>query len=240
MPKALFSLALITLVSASASWLHAAPIRLDVDAFDAPASETEIGFTRMTAAGMTGDAINGNFAPAATINGVTVTASFVVGNMQFRDRGIASATVPPPPFQNLLRDFIGSDNNPAGNTEIDVRIAGLAAGQYEITTFHHDWNVASLNNLFDIVVNDANGMGQLLVNDATFNNTDPYFGETIFVTSNGVDDILLRIISDANASVDHRVRFNGIVIAAVPEPASIALWTLGSLGLAWGARRRRN
>ena len=173
---------------------------LDVDGSDASPLETELGFTRMTDPGMTGDAGNGAFSPAGADEGVTVT---VTGGDQYRDRGV------PPTAQTypqLVRDFIGRDGV---NAQITVTISGLPAGPYEITSFHHDWFVWADLNYFDIRVDDALGTNRLVVDDALFPQSEDYTGESYFVSSNGVDDVVLRI---RESSATNRVRFNGLVL----------------------------
>ena len=111
----------------------------------------------------------------------------------------------------------------------------MPAGEYQFNTYHHDWNVGgSANNIFDILVTDAVGADQLLIDDGTFVNAGVDTGQQFLVESNGMDDILLRIIEDSSTN---RTRFNGLSIttlelAVVPEPASVAIWTLLGLGLA--------
>src|SRR5262249_16816233 len=73
----------------------------DVDAYDAPASETQTNFVRMTSPTMTGNSTNGTFSPSAVLNGVYVTATASGG---FRDRGSTGALATDP-LASVLRDF---------------------------------------------------------------------------------------------------------------------------------------
>ena len=222
----------------------ASPIMLDVDASNAPASETQAGFTRMTHSSLLNDATNGAFSPTATVGGVTVTASHTVGTSpHFRDRGIGSPTVPTPPYQNLLRDFIGNEG--VDGAAITVTISNLPVGTYQISTFHNDWNVAGLLNYFDIFVSDALVTNQLVVDNAIYSNSSlSYLGESFLVQSNGTSNISIRIVED---STTNRVRFNGIIISdalptmAVPEPGTFVVlgMMLAICGcFAYGRRRR--
>ncbi len=231
---ALLLILAVLVLRADSAWANV--LRFDVDAANAPADETQAGFTRMTDPAMNGNAANGTFAPTATVDGVTVTATQVVGSSRgFRDRGVGGPVAPPGPFQNVLRDFIFSEG--VDGSEIEVTVSGLGAGVYQFNTYHHDWNVGgNAANVFDILVTDARGTDQLLIDDGTFVNAGTDTGQEFIVASDGVNDIVLRVIED---SATNRTRFNGLSIVAVPEPHSLAVW--GLLGLAgYGYQRRRN
>jgi PKD domain/PA14 domain len=183
-------------------------LQFDVDGFNAPIGETHADRIRMTESNMVGDSGNGNFAPTATLQGVTVSAIRTAGsNTQWRDRGTSGLDAAGQPLNQLLRDFIGVD---APGAEITVTISGLPAGSHTLTSYHHDWNVWSVANNFDIIVNDANGLNQQKANDADFiSSLNPYLGSTYNVVSNGRDAVVIRIIEDGETD---RVRFNGLTI----------------------------
>src|SRR6185503_13652745 len=132
--------------------LHGQVWQFDVDAADAPASETQTGYTRMTTPTMTGNATNGTVSPTAALNGVTVIATADGG---FRDRGTGS-TLTNQALAALLRDFIFKDG--AGGA-ISISVGGLPAGWYDVRSFHFDnSNLGALtDNAFDLEVQDARG-----------------------------------------------------------------------------------
>ncbi len=194
------------------------PLRLafDVDGVESPAEETQPGFVRMTEAGMVGETgETGNFLPSGSLNGVTVTAS---GGQAWRDRGVPPnvQTVP-----SVLRDLIFLDGAPGGRMQVEI--AGLPAGEYRLTTYHHDWFVWSNNNRFDLLVDDAVGTGRTAIANATFDATEEYAGETFDVTSNGSTPIIVYMekVSGANG-----VRFNGIEILSNEDNDGDGLRTL--------------
>lgn len=211
---------------------HAVLVMLDVEG---DSSTTQAGFTRMTGAGMTGTAANGAFTPTATVDGITVTAAG--GILQYRDRGTAGLLFPPhsEPYVNLLQEFIGKDGDDAS---INVTISGLSAGYYNITSFHHDWNVWATAKFFDILVSDADGTNQLKMDDAFFASTqNPYLGETYSIHADGLNDVVLTFVEQGTASTAP-VRFNGLILASVPEPSKGVLALMGAAGIL-GVRRRR-
>ena len=175
-------------------------LSFDVDANNAGAEVTQSGFVRMTEPSMNGNG-NAGYSPTATLAGVTVTAT----GERFRDRGVPPGTQT---YPQVVRDFLAGVG-PA--TEITVTIAGLPAGTYSVTSFHHDWAVWSNPHPFDILVDDTNGTGQLLVDDADYFELVDYLGITYLVESNGVDDVVLHVVESGNESV----KFNGITISKI-------------------------
>ncbi len=173
----------------------------DVDGFTSPASETEAGYLRLTAPGMSGDGSNGAYNATGTYGGIVVTASAANG---WRDRGI-------PPNQQLvpqvLRDFVYSEG--AEGSQIVVTISGLPAGGYEVTSYHHDWFVWANVHPFDILVDDAAGTARLVVNNADYTSAADYPGATYIVVADGAGDVIIRIREDSSAN---SVRFNGLVL----------------------------
>src|SRR5262245_59934871 len=130
-PFAAIVLGTAALVESMCLELRAQVWQFDVDAFDAPASETQGGYTRLSTSTMTGNSTNGTFSPSALLNGVSVTATASGG---FRDRG-AGGALTNQGLAALLRDFIFKDGVGA---MISVTITGLPAGLYDIRSFHYD------------------------------------------------------------------------------------------------------
>ena len=190
-------------------------IRIDLDGVDSPPEETQEGFNRLSGRFIVGDSANGDFTPTTVVNGVSVNVNRIVGtSTQFRDRGIADATTPPQPFQNLLRDFLGVDG--AGAT-IEVTLQGLPNANYIVSSFHHDWNVTAAENIFDIFVDDALGTNRIVKDDAIFND-DSGIGEAYEIQSSGSGEIKIRVVED---SATDRVRFNGISLHPLIESLNV-------------------
>ena len=213
---------------------EATSISFDLDAFDAPGSETQAGFTRMTDALILGNSFNNTtIQPTATASGVTVTASQLGG---FRDRGVGSAAISSNDFPQVLRDSVFSGTNGV----INITISGLNAGLHSVTSFHYDPQVSLDDTTFDIFVDDALGTGQLKINDASFvlfNQSNATHGRyTYNVTSDGINDIVITTSPDGGGG---RTRFNGIsIVSAVPEPSTLLLLSMGLAGLV--VSRKRN
>ncbi len=175
-------------------------IRADVDGYDSPPGETQPGFVRMSAPGMTGNGSNGIYHLTVTSGGITVRAS----GLSWRDRDV------PPSHQSyahVIRDMVGACGEGA---EITISVSGLPAGKFDVTTFHVDWHVAARPNHFDILVYDALGKERMVREHIEFAPDVNYQGETYQVVSNGQDDVVIRLRE--NSESDNCVRFNGIVI----------------------------
>lgn len=180
---------------------------LDVDGFDAPAGETENGFTRLTDPALNGDTVNTPVTLTASAGGVTVT---VANGNQFRDLGYAGSASDPnslgtQAFPHLLRDFIELDKE---GSSLDVTITGLPTGLYYLTTFHFDRGVFAADNTFRLEFTDANGttIGPDLAMPFP---TSPIEGVQTIVRSNGVNDVILRI---RERGPSNRSRLNGLAI----------------------------
>ena len=90
------------------------PFEVDLDASDAPGSETQFGFLSMTDPTIIGNAVNATVSPTVTNEGVTITATQTTsGTNGFRDRGEDPSD--PPPFTEVIRDFIFADGANGSN-----------------------------------------------------------------------------------------------------------------------------
>ena len=129
---------------------------------------------------------------------------------------------------------------------LTLTLSNLAAGEYELLTFHHDSCCGQAN--VDVEVTDALGTEIKAFDVLAGVDAEAAaiaIAEIDFV-SDGVNDVILEFIeSGAQPRPESVVVLNGFqlnqVTAAVPEPASIAIWSLlGLIGFGvwrWRARK---
>jgi hypothetical protein len=173
----------------------------DVDAHDAPGSETQPGFTRLTSPQVAGDSVAGVLQVSAVAGPVAVTASVVGG---FRDKG-NTGPLTDHPFSEVLRDFLFSD---LASGAIEIRISGLPPGSHEVRSFHYDPLEAAAGEMaFDLTISDADG------HRAITNQEWSVSGVRYTVRSDGA--AVLVTVREANTR--DRVRFNGIEIGGGGE-----------------------
>ena len=110
--------------------------------------------------------------------------------MQLIDRGKQSYE---DSTEDLMRDWIGTDTRNAGDP-LSLMISGLPEGEYSWLSYHHDTN-AQVMGKFDVTVYDA--VGSVTTADIQVTGTndgtsiDNVAKFTTFLSSNGVDDIVL-------------------------------------------------
>jgi hypothetical protein len=222
-----------------------------VIATGADAAPLQIDFSTV-AGGQSGwETINGTGSPSGTFSGysslgagnITVSLSNIEFNRLYKN-GTSG------PFD----DFPGTDldamygdllfRNDNGAT-VDVTISGLQAGTFQITTHHL---IATPNpGDFDLFVQDADnpGFGQFVGNFDQGTGSTTTFNPNVItfdVFSNGVDDIILRMeqgTPTTGGNTGGWFGFNGLEIAAVPEPTSVACWSILGLGLGYYRLRRK-
>ncbi len=134
---------------------------------------------------------------------VTLNNPTTNGNIGVRDRLDVNH-----PQGDLAEDFF-FDN--AGAT-LEVSLGRLLPGQYQITTYHHDSEVAHIP--FHLSVDDAQGNGRV-VNPAqaqsTGTNPAAIAKATYIVTSDGINPVVIRM----NEQADDAMVINGIDVEAV-------------------------
>lgn len=187
---------------------------------------TQSGYTSVTTAG-------GAILSDIGIGG-SVSISFASdGSIDDRKRGAMDGSQP---LGDLGRDFIFGIGG-AGATYLDVTISGIKAGTYVFTGYYHEINNGGGNATIDVDFDTGSG----LVDGATVartSGTNPAGGLATGVfsfTSDGINPLRVRTVSNVNGHL-----INGLdVAAAVPEPSTLILTTLGLLCLGMTRRRRR-
>lgn len=186
----------------------------------------------------TGPATMSYDTPVANGGNLTVTIATdnsATHSLDFRDRGAVTYTDPDlGSIGSLLQDQVKNQNG-----DLILTLTGLAAGQYEMTSWHHDQSGGATNNILNILVSDAVGLGRdvadgLVVSGGSTPALATHATYSIF--SNGVDPITITF-HNADTNGDLETPLNGFQIQAIPAPAALPAG-LALLGLA-GLRRRR-
>lgn len=184
----------VTMTATSYDGSQTDSVQLSVIADDRPKISLDINAdSNRTEAGFS--AISGQPGSTVTINGVTLTL-FGHQSGEFRDRGIAS---------DLLTDFAFNDGN---NVYVGLRLAGLAAGRYQIESWHYDGD--GHQGDIDIEFAKQGEAGTTVANGHSIQNTNK-LTYTIEADGQSTYELLVR----AN---NGRARLNGIVITTLVAP----------------------
>lgn len=188
-----------------------------------------VSFERGSSAG-NDDEVQTYFTPLGVNDTVTVTLDSA--NV-FRDR-----TTTGNPVGGSLGDL--AESFFARQGEVLLTLSDLEAGDYEITTFHHDSQTNHGGILLGLT--DANGIVADLgldIDPSFGTNPVQVFSNTIAFTANGFDDVVLRFFEGPNSPAS--IVINGFTLQAnadIPEPTSLALISLA--GAAMLRRHRRH
>lgn len=211
---------------------HAAPILFDVDGQSGtsnPAGTTLLNWTRVL-----------SDLAGTDSNGVTLTITGAAGG---RDRGIGAGAinVPAGAFAEMYQDIIftsGATNMAPGGT-ITATFTGLELSTaYEVTAWSYDSGATNASNP-DAAVNQDFFAGGAALANITYGGDQGGPGPDPNTDALTDYSATFQIFSDANggavfttsSSGSQGARLNGIRLVAVPEPASLALLSLLSLGM---------
>ena len=198
---------------ASASSAHAATLAC----FDAngQGGPTNTGFTAITST-----TVN-------VQNGVNLAISSL-GNASNRNRGGDDAPIDGRPDEAMLQDFFFVPGT------LTLTLTGLAANQsYDVTIYTYD---AEFNTGASSWYQDSIDPGNLL-GSITVNTSNPDLSQlTTSLTSSATGEIV--IVGEDLPGSANGIKFNGIEVAAIPEPSSAFIGSFGLLALL--IRRRRS
>lgn len=212
----------------------------------AHAATLQIDFSTVAGSQAGWETLGGTGSPSGSFSGytglsagnITVSLANIGFDRQYNNSASNTIDFPGTDLDEMYSDLLFRNNTSA---TVDVTIAGLLAGTYQITTHHL---IASPNpSKFDLRVQDADNaaFGQFVGNFTTGTGDASSFNPTVItfdVVSNGTDDIILQMTSTAASTGGNTggwFGYNGMEIA-VPEPSSALLGGLGMLAL---LRRRR-
>jgi len=203
---------------------------LQVD-FGAAGQQVHPGFQAFTRSGDIDGPVAATFDSVLGTSGqvtVTVDAENTSNTIDFRDRGDSSLVN----IGELIDDQI---MNQSGG--VQLTLSDLAAGEYLMTTWHHDLSGAA-DGLLDILVSDALGSDRLVADDLAISTGDNPLNlaqASYRLFSDGASPIV--IFFDDAFSGNVRTPLNAFSLVAVPEPGTFALLLLGCLAML--ARRTR-
>lgn len=204
-------------VFASVQSAAAVEIRLDIDTAQGGTNiVTQPGFTSYDAT----EAAEGSI----LFDGVTLTLFGGIDGSRNRE---PNAAITGHPYEAVLRDFVFNDGGGAG---IGLRLEGLAAGTYDVQSFHYDAG-AGIAGSFQIEVRERGvANSTVILHDNVPMSVEPYAYQITVANPDQTLELVFREDDTAN-----RTRLNGIIIT--PEPSSAGLLALAAAALL--ARRRR-
>jgi hypothetical protein len=120
-----------------------------------------------------------------------------------------------------------------------VNLAGLPAGSYLMTTYHHLPQATTENTLNGIAVDNGSGT-QTVAQDVPVSigfAPTTVSSSTFQFDADGSNDVLVTVRGRSFSTV--RGVLNGFEVSAVPEPSTCVLFAFGALGLLGSQLRRR-
>jgi len=181
---------------------------------------------------------------SGVVDGVTITVDAGFGRTHVNGSRYTDVDHTDGDLDNLLRG--GRITNSAG-TPVVLTLAGLADGDYSITTYHHatfDLSDGILD--FDVNLTDANGTDVLVHNDLAISHgtsvtTAALAAPVTAFTVSGGNDVSLTFTGVTFTASDMLV-LNGFELSSIPvatpEPGTLGLFAIGA-ALLFSTRRKR-
>jgi len=139
------------------------------------------------------------------------------------------------PLGDLTEDFFAHQDN------MTLTLSGLSAGEYRITTYHHDVTVN--HDVIGVRLTDANNTATdlgLTVDQTTGTNPADVASLGFAFEADGVNDVAIQFF-EVNSLGTPSIVLNGfdLTSAVIPEPATLAVLGLAVAGLGRYVRTRR-
>ena len=225
MHRLLYSISALSIVAAFAAVASANPVFLiDIDTEDntngVGAITTQTGWTSLDATASNGANV--------TVDGVTFTVTSADGT---RNRATGNA---------LTRDFLFDDGS---NQAAGLTVSGLPDGLWKASVWVWDEDATGLGNHI-ILMNGSSATGQYgggeFIATSSFA-PDPNEPFTFFFDTDDFNSSFGIFARENNSQ--NSARFNALQLELVPEPGTIAIWSLlGVVGLtfAWRQQKRKS
>lgn len=170
----------------------------------------------------------------------TNTATGAGANHGFRQRSSLITSHPDYYMNNLLRTEVKSHATDDGELTLHLQLPDLIPGSYDLTTYHHQ-GAGSSPGRVDILLDDANGMGQLVTEDfQQSHGTNPasVATHTLRFHADGINPVVIHFREiDGSTTGHHEAVLSGFMM--IPEPSSLLLLAFGLACLVVPARRKR-
>ena len=195
---------------------------------------TQTGFQAFEGTNNGSDVPNASrFIPSLYANNGLLSVD-VTGSTHYRDYTSLSGGNAAFGENALLSDMVLRNSD----GEMTLMLDNLLAGTYEITTFHHSTQFGG--GTFDVELTDSSVTDMLLFDDASVSaGTDPASISSLsFQFTTDGSPVAIDFLGGAGGQ---HLSLNGFSLqqVAVPEPASVAIWTLFGLACVGMYRIRR-
>jgi hypothetical protein len=153
------------------------------------------------------------------------------------------------PLDALLRDFVWLNSatppssGPGGTrySGLLLIVAGLAPGEYRMTSWHFDSLIRDYDNRIRIAIGNAGETREVVEESFPLGATPATY--TFEVTESGQTKHIYYLITGAINPVvqipDYNIRLNGFTLVSVPEPSTVATLIMCVVVMAGGCRGLR-